>query len=168
MVALIVMALFEMGCGKHAPLPTVDAVDLERYAGQWYEIARLPNSFEAGLKCVTATYTVLENGKVGVTNRGINEETGELETAEGKARVKDENEPGQLRVVFFWPFGGDYFIIDLDDEYRYALVGAPNREYLWVLARDKQLDKAVLARLLEKAKSLGFPTERLIFPIHDC
>jgi hypothetical protein len=87
MVALMLMAFFEMGCGKHAPLPTVDAVDLERYAGQWYEIARLPNSFEAGLKCVTATYTVLENGKVGVTNRGINEETGEV--TEYRPRQRD-------------------------------------------------------------------------------
>lgn len=168
MVSILAMSLLGMSCGNHDSLPTVEKVDLERYAGTWFEIARLPNSFEDGLKCVTATYTLLDNGKVGVTNQGVNENTGKTETAEGKARVKDPSEPGQLRVVFFWPFGGDYFIIDLDADYRYALVGAPDREYLWILAREKQLDPSTLSMLLEKAKSLGFSTDKLIFPVHDC
>lgn len=168
MLAFVLLAFFGMGCGQGSPLPTVNQVDLERYAGTWFEIARLPNTFEQDLKCVTATYTVLDDGRVGVTNEGVNERTGESEIAEGKARVKDENEPGQLRVVFFWPFGGDYFIIELDNDYRFALVGAPNREYLWILAREKQLDEPVLLPLVERAKALGFPIEQLIFPAHDC
>ena len=168
MFAFVLLSFWGIGCGKGDPLPTVDQVDLERYAGTWFEIARLPNTFEEGLKCVTATYTILEDGRVGVTNKGVNERTGEAEVAEGKARVKDQNEPGQLRVVFFWPFGGDYFIIELDSDYRYALVGAPDREYLWILAREKQLDGLILAQLVERANALGFPVEQLIFPVHDC
>lgn len=168
MFTLMLLSFLGVGCGKNDPLPTVDKVDLNRYAGTWYEIARLPNTFEEGLKCVTATYTLLDDGRVGVTNKGVNESTGELDVAEGKARVPDDDFPGQLRVVFFWPFGGDYYIIDLDQDYRYALVGAPDRNYLWILGRDKALDSEILARLVDKAKELGFPTEQLIYPLHDC
>lgn len=168
MFTLMLLSLLGMGCGKNDPLPTVDKVDLNRYAGKWYEIARLPNTFEKGLKCVTATYTLLDDGRIGVTNRGINEATGAVETAEGKARVPNDEHPGELRVVFFWPFGGDYCIINLDEEYRHALVGAPDRDYLWILARDKELAPEVLTQLIDKAKGLGFPTDQLIYPLHDC
>lgn len=157
------------GCGSKEYLPTVDEVDLDRYAGLWYEIARLPNRFERNLKCVTAEYTLQDNGKIQVTNRGVNrEDPDDKSEANGTARVPDKELPGQLRVTFFWPFGGDYYIIELDENYRYAMVGAPDRKYLWILARDNALDDAITETLTKRAETLGFPVSELHFPKHDC
>ncbi len=158
------------GCGPgNAPLHTVDELDLNRYAGQWYEIARLPNRFERGLKCVTATYEVRSDGQVNVVNRGVNEDDpNQVDEATGKASVPDASKPGELRVVFFWPFGGDYFVIDLADDYSSALVGSPDRKYLWILAREPNLEPLRQDELVAMADSLGFNVQRLYFPLHDC
>ncbi len=157
------------GCGSKEYLPTVDEVDLERYAGLWYEIARLPNRFERDLKCVTAEYTLREDGKIQVTNRGVNvNDPSDRSEANGTARVPDDQFPGQLRVVFFWPFGGDYYIIELDHDYQHALIGSPDREYLWILARDSKLEDAAHEKLVKRASELGFPTSELHYPAHDC
>lgn len=166
---LIFLIGLPAGCGSKEYLPTVEEVDLERYAGLWYEIARLPNRFERNLKCVTAEYTLMDNGKIQVTNRGVDRDNPDDKSeANGTARVPDADFPGQLRVVFFWPFGGDYYLIELDENYQHALVGSPDREYLWILAREKNLDQNTLENLRNSAKELGFPVDQLHYPAHDC
>ena len=149
-------------------LPTVEKVDLVRYAGLWYEIARLPNSFEKGLECVTANYTLKPNGKVGVLNKGFSAKKGAFKSSKGTAWRPDEKFPGRLKVSFFWPFSGNYYIIALDEDYSYALVGDPSRKYLWVLARTTELDEGIYSDLMEKARSLGFDTGEVMQIKHDC
>ncbi len=150
-------------------LSTVEQVDIEKYAGRWYEIARLPNSFEKGLKCVTATYTLKDNGKIEVLNRGFSSGAkGKWKTARGTARVPDRKYPGRLKVTFFWPFAGDYYILVLDEQYQYALVGDPSRKYLWVLARSKSLDQDTYTRLMERAKKDGFDIQQVLQVEQDC
>ena len=117
-------------------LETVQNVDLNRYAGKWYEIARLPNRFEKGLVCVTAEYVMRDDGKIKVINKGHKEENiQETDIATGKAWQPDPKEPGRLKVQFFWPFSGKYYIFHLDEEnYQYVMVGDPSRKYFWILS----------------------------------
>lgn len=149
-------------------LPTVDQVDMNRYAGLWYEIARLPNSFEKGLECVTANYILKANGKIGVLNKGYSAKKEAFKTAKGKAWLPDDNYPGRLKVSFFWPFAGDYYIISLDKDYTYALVGDPSRKYLWVLSRAKELNDVTYSELMETARVHGFEIDKMIRIQHDC
>jgi apolipoprotein D and lipocalin family protein len=152
-----------------APLPTQDWVDLSRYAGTWYEIARLPNRFQE--KCaggVRATYALRDDGRVTVTNECRTKEGG-ITRAVGVARRAERDGPAsRLKVRFapailsFLPFvWGDYWIVALDRDYRYAVVGEPSRKYLWILARDPTLDPAAYDRLVAGARDLGFDTSRL-------
>ncbi|RCV91521.1 lipocalin family protein [Billgrantia montanilacus] len=135
---------------------------LERYLGQWYEIARFDHSFERGLDCVTADYTLRDDGGVRVINRGVNLETGEEDEAEGRAYFVRDESVAHLKVSFFGPFYGGYNVLVLDDEYRWALVSGPTRDYLWILARDPQLDPAVYRKLVEDAERMAFPVGELI------
>ena len=140
----------------------VQSVDLTRYAGQWYEIARLPNSFQK--KCadsVTANYTIRADGKIEVINR-CRKASGEYATAKGKAKIVDKKTNAKLKVTFFWPFYGDYWILDLGPNYEYAVVGEPDRKYLWILSRSPRMDETILRQLLEKMAAKGFNTERMI------
>jgi apolipoprotein D and lipocalin family protein len=151
---------------RKGELEVVGAVDLTRYAGRWYEIARLPNRFEK--KCadsVTATYTLRSDGKVDVVNR-CRKANGEYTTAKGKARIVDKKTNAKLKVTFFWPFYGDYWILDLGSNYEYAVVGAPNRDYLWILSRTPQLDEELYQRLLREMATRGFATDRMIRTSH--
>ena len=149
-------------------LQPIQGFELERYLGRWYEIARLDHSFERGLERVTATYSLRDDGGVKVLNRGYNPAETEWGEAEGKAYYVGEPDVGQLKVSFFGPFYGGYNIIALDKKnYRYALVAGPDRSYLWILARDPVLDQAVLDRLVETAKQMGFDTDQLIWVKHD-
>ena len=148
--------------GQRPNLEVVPHVDLNRYVGRWYEIARLPNRFEK--KCtdsVTATYRLLTDGKVEVVNR-CRKSSGDYTTATGKAKVVDKTTNAKLKVTFFWPFYGDYWILDLGDNYEYAVVGAPNRKYLWFLSRDRQMDEALYQSLQAKMAARGFKTEQMI------
>jgi apolipoprotein D and lipocalin family protein len=146
---------------KH-DLPVVKSIDLNKYAGKWYEIARLPNKFEEGLECVTANYTLLENGKVEVLNQGhLVTNHSKIKSAKGKAYIPDKTESGKLKVTFFWPFYGDYWIIDLGEDYEFALVGDPSRKYLWILCRQKKIDEKNYLRLLESAKMNGFDISKI-------
>jgi len=147
---------------RKGELEVVGAVDLSRYAGRWYEIARLPNRFEK--KCgdsVTATYTLRSDGKVDVVNR-CRKANGEYTTARGKAKIVDKKTNAKLKVTFFWPFYGDYWILDLGPNYEYAVVGAPNRDYLWILSRTPQLNEQLYQRLLREMATRGFATGRMI------
>lgn len=148
-------------------LQVVPKVDLNRYQGRWYEIARLPNRFER--KCVsdvTATYSLKPDGKVRVVNE-CREADGGRNVADGTAKVRDKNGPNsRLRVTFFWPFYGDYQIMQLDPEYRWVLVGTPDRKYLWILSRTPKLEKPVIDRLLGAAKTQGFNVSPTIYVKH--
>ena len=142
---------------------TVENVDLNKYMGVWYEIARFDHRFERGLVGVTATYTLREDGKITVLNKGYkNSLNGKLKQTRGKARVPDKSQPGKLKVTFFI-FGADYFILELDTlNYQYSLVGSSSMNYLWILGRSPQMDDKTYSMLIEKAKARGYKTEDLI------
>lgn len=155
-LAILAAAALPAACAApQAPLPTVAAVDLDRYLGVWYEIARLPNRFQA--MCVSDTQARYRRvgDAVSVLNQ-CRDAAGRTETADGVARVVDGSGGAKLRVSFFRPFYGDYWILDLDPDYRWALVGEPGRDYAWILARQPTLDAATLERLLARAATLGF------------
>jgi apolipoprotein D and lipocalin family protein len=145
-------------------LQAVASVDLKRYAGTWYEIASYPNSFQRGCVATTATYAALLNDKIRVVNQCRKERLdGDVVTAEGKAWVVDSSTSAKLKVSFFWPFSGDYWIIDLGENYEYAVVGHPDRKYLWVLSRSPQMEAATYERILERLeKKHSYDTKRLV------
>ena len=169
---VIVMASTFVQAGDKAqqPLRVVPSIDLSRYAGQWYEVARLPNRFEK--KCardVTATYTVLKDNQIKVVNQ-CRKDNGEMSVAEGRARLAKKDGPNtKLKVRFapsflsFLPFvWGDYWIIGLAPDYSYAVVGEPNRKYLWVLSRTPQMDATKLQELIDHAAAQGYDVSKLI------
>ncbi len=138
-------------------LQVVPYVNIERYLGKWYEIALYPNWFEEGCFSSTAFYEKLKDGRIKVTNRcRMHGPNGELNEAIGYADIADSKTNAKLKVQFFWPFKGNYWIIDLDKEYQYAIVSEPNRQYLWILSRSPSLDTQVLEALKEKISSKGF------------
>ena len=167
---LILMSLFSFFSSP--PITGVKAtgyVDLNRYTGTWYEIARFPNSFERGLKCVTATYTLRDDGRITVLNKGHKvDEPAVVKQSEGIAWVPDKTYPAKLKVRFFWPFSGDYWILSLDPSYRFALVGDPSLKYLWVLSRTKTLEDADYRQLLRSAKENGFDISKLMLVEQNC
>jgi apolipoprotein D and lipocalin family protein len=144
--------------------PIVKNVDLKRYVGVWYEIARLDHSFERNLVGVTATYTLQPNGKIQVLNQGyLYSLNGKHKKAKGIAKVPDPNVTGHLKVSFFRPFYADYFIMNLDEQtYDWALIGSNSMKYLWILSRKPKLDPVVLKNLIKEAKALGYDTDKLI------
>ena len=147
------------------PLATVAKVDLTRYAGLWHEIARIPNRFQT--RCawgVTADYAVRADGRINVVNRCY-DGSGKVEEAQGLARVEDTASNARLKVSFFsilgWrPVWGDYWIIGLGDNYEYALVGAPGRNYGWILARERKLDESTLKKIFTQLREQGYDPER--------
>jgi apolipoprotein D and lipocalin family protein len=146
-----------------APLTVVPSVDLVRYAGKWYEIARLPAWFQRACQSdTTATYTLRPDGKITVLNE-CRQADGRMKAARGTAKLASASGPNtKLRVTFFWPFYGDYWIIDLDPDYRWAVVGEPGRKYFWILARQPQLDESTLNAILERARQQGYDLSPLI------
>jgi lipocalin len=144
-------------------------IDLNRYTGTWYEIARFPNSFERGLKCVTATYTLRDDGRITILNKGHKIENPSLvKQSQGIAWVPDKAYPAKLKVRFFWPFSGDYWILALDPSYRFVLVGDSSLKYLWILSRTKTMEESDYRHLLDKAKENGFDISKLILVEQDC
>ncbi len=154
--------------GMPDKIKPVQPFELQRYLGTWYEIARLDHSFERGLSHVTANYSMREDGGVKVINRGYSEENKKWESAEGKAYFVDKTDIAHLKVSFFGPFYGSYVVFELEKEnYHYALISGPDKDYFWILARQPQIDPALLQSLIEKAKSLGFATDKLIMVNHS-
>lgn len=138
--------------------------EIERYLGTWYEIARLDHRFERGLSRVSANYSKRADGGIDVLNRGYNEATGEWKSSVGRAYLLSSAQTASLKVTFFWPFYAGYHVIELDQQdYSYALVSGPDRDYLWILSRTPKLDKTVIQKLVDKANELGFVTDDLIF-----
>ena len=159
---LLVLLLFPLSVFGANSLPVVEKVDLNRYLGKWHEIARLPMFFERNcISDVTAEYSLRPDGKIGVLNQ-CRQKDGTLSTASGTARVVDQSTNAKLKVSFFWPFFGDYWILELGPNYEYAMVGEPSRKYLWILSRQPNLDEDTYLKLVTKAKLLGFNTSQLI------
>ena len=138
------------------PLQTVQQVDLKRYLGQWYEIARYPNRFQKGCLESSASYALRDDGDIEVLNRCKDSEDGRQRQAKGHAWVVDSVSNAKLKVSFFWPFRGDYWIIELGREYEYAVIGTPNRKYFWILSRARTMDDTLYAAILQRAKQQGF------------
>lgn len=144
------------------PLAVVPGVDLSRYAGKWYEIAKYPNRFQRGCAGATAEYTLAPDGKrVDVVNRCREIESGKERSVRGKARVVDPATNAKLSVTFFWPFSGDYWILAVGEEYEYAVVGTPDRKYLWFLARTETIGDDLYGRLVDMARAGGFDPARI-------
>lgn len=165
MKALSSLALLASSLGavqaQTGPVRTVDHVDLQRYAGTWYELGRMPNRFEK--KCardVTANYR-LDGDTVAVTNSCVKED-GSRTDAHGKAKIVDKATNAKLKVTFFWPFYGDYWILGLDPEYRWAVVGTPDRKYLWLLSRTKTLTPDQKARAMQVIQQNGYSPTSLV------
>lgn len=151
---------------KQPELRTVAQVDLDRYAGKWYEIARYPNRFQKDCAGNTsATYTLRPNGTVQVINECRTAE-GKIRRAVGTAKVTDKNSNSKLKVTFFWPFYGKYWIVELGPSYDYAVVGEPSRKYVWILSRTPQMDPALYERLLNKISESGYDPAKLIRTAH--
>jgi len=157
---VLALLLGSMFLAAAEPLPVVPQVDLARYMGTWHEVARLPNRFQRGCGCTSATYTLREDGRVSVLNQCRT--PGKNKAVRGWAKVVDRSTNAKLKVTFFWPFFGDYWVLALDPDYRWVLVGTPNRKYLWVLSRTPRLEEATLQGLLERAQTLGFDTSRIL------
>jgi apolipoprotein D and lipocalin family protein len=122
----------------------VKELDIEKYLGKWYEIARYDHKFERGLVGVTASYSFRDDGKIKVVNAGFKETlNGQKSEAIGKAKIPDPNVPSKLKVSFFWFFYGDYFVFELDENYQWAVIGSSTDKYLWILSRTPQLDETV-------------------------
>lgn len=145
------------------PVQTVAHVDLSRYLGTWYEIANFPQSFQRGCTATTATYTLRADGGIDVLNRCRKGSIdGEEKSALGRARVVDRATNAKLEVSFFRPFWGDYWIMDLSDDYSYAVVGHPGRDYLWILARTPTMAEATYQGIVERLRAQGYETSRLV------
>lgn len=147
---------------------TVPRVDLERYAGKWYEIARLPNRFQSDCAGATAEYELRDDGKVSVVNTCY-KENGTVRDVKGTAKPIDETNArlvvrfdGLFFKLFSWLIKPNYWVLDLDSDYRYAVVGTPDLEYLWVLSRTPRMDEVTYERLLEKAAGQGFEVARIL------
>ncbi|HWQ89297.1 MAG TPA: lipocalin family protein [Desulfitobacteriaceae bacterium] len=142
-------------------IPPICDIDITRYLGTWYEIARLPHAFEKGLDNVTAAYTLKSDGKIEVINTGF--KNGEKKIAKGVAWIPDKSCPGKLLVSFFRPFKSLYKIIKLDEEnYSYAVVTSSIKDYLWILSREPKISDELFNNLISYASSLGFDASKII------
>lgn len=135
--------------------------DVRRFMGKWYEIARYDHRFEKGMTHVTATYSLQENGSIKVKNEGY--KNGKHKEVEGRAKQPNLVDPGKLKVSFFLWFYSDYYVLDIDPDYRYVLIGSSSDKYLWIMSRDKTLSKEKQAELLDKLRVRGYDTEKLLF-----
>lgn len=145
---------------------TITQLNLQRYMGKWYEIARYDHRFERGLQGVTAEYSFREDGKIKVQNCGYKENlNGKKKCSTGKARLPKDGQSGKLEVAFFLSIYSDYNILELSEDYEWALIGSSTDKYLWILSRTPHLAPEILSQILEKARLRGYDTNRLIYPI---
>ena len=160
-VIFIALVAVVAGCvsGPKVDNTPVAALDLNRYLGEWYEIARFDHSFERGVEKAKANYTLNEDGTIKVVNSGIKD--GKPKTAIGKGKRTDT--PALLRVSFFGPFYADYRVMMIDEGYTFALVGSGSADYLWMLSRTRDLPDSTKSELLSEAKRRGYDTDKLIW-----
>ena len=165
-ILALILTLTLAACSTAPPdgVRPVTSFDIDRYLGRWYEIARLDHSFERGMSDVSATYQLQDDGSVKVINRGYDTQRQAWKEAIGRALFIGDSGTASLKVSFFGPFYGGYHVIALDQQdYRWALVSGPDRDYLWILARDKTLPADIREQLVSQARRLGFATDQLIW-----
>ena len=162
---IVILALLLAGCvGIPNHIRPVTNFKVERYLGQWYEIARLDHSFERDLRNVTAEYSLRDDGGINVINRGYLASENKWQQADGKAYFVEDPNQGHLKVSFFEPIYASYIVFELDHaNYQYALITGPDKSYLWLLARQPKIDDTLKKVLITKAASLGFDTSQLVF-----
>jgi len=162
-IFLLLFALLTACTGTPEGVKVVSGFEADKYLGSWYEIVRLDHSFERGLEQVSATYSMREDGGIKVINRGYDLKKKEWKEAVGKAYFVETPDVGKLKVSFFGPFYGAYNIIELDKSgYQYVMLCGPDKSYFWILSRTPQLADPIKKHLIEKAKELGFETDKLI------
>lgn len=166
-ITLILTAfLFLHACkaqNKMIDKTVVKTLDIEKYLGDWYEIARFDHSFERGLVGVKASYSLREDGKIKVVNSGYKETLdGEKSESIGKAKIPNPNIPSKLKVSFFWFFYGDYFVLELDKDYNWAVIGSSSDKYLWILSRTPQMNDGLYQQILKGLTQRGYDVNQLI------
>jgi apolipoprotein D and lipocalin family protein len=165
---LFMFGVIGMSAAEDKPLTTVPSVDLRKYMGRWYEIAAFPQRFEKGCHCTVAEYS-MEKDFVRVINTCRKDTPdGKVSQARGKAFVVKGSNNAKLRVQFFWPFRGDYWIIDLAEDYSYAVVGAPGRDYLWILCRTPQMDEGLYQEIVKRCADKAFDIGKLVRTDQTC
>jgi len=150
------------------PPDTVEQVDLKRYSGKWYEIASFPAPFQKDCYCTTATYADKEDYVEVLNACRKGSPTGPLEVARANANPVPDTGNAQLKVQFFWPFKGDYWVVALDPDYRYAMVGHPAKKYLWILSRTPAMDEGTYQSLVAVARSKGYEVDKLRRAVQTC
>lgn len=140
---------------------TIETLDVARFMGKWYEIARYDHRFEKDMTNVSATYTLLDNGRIEVLNAGY--KNGEYKEIKGKAKQPNPDDPGKLKVSFFLWFYSDYYILDIAPDYSHVIIGSSTDKYLWIMSREPVLPDKVLSELIEKIRKRGYDTDRLVF-----
>lgn len=164
LISALVCMVFGCAAQAYPPLPVVERVDISRYMGVWHEIARYPNRFQEGCYGSFAEYSLNANGTVKVINRCRDgSPDGEMKEAEGIAKIVDTGTNAKLKVSFFRPFYGNYWIIELGESYEYVVVSEPKRKYLWILARTPQMEQQQLQGIFERLTEKGFDTKKLLF-----
>ena len=156
---LILFSFMNTTISDAQELKTVSSVDFKKYSGTWYEIASFPQHFQKGCECTTAEYTPTDKGYVTVENRC--KKNGKESYIKGKAFVDKNSGNAKLKVQFFWPFKGKYWIIDLADNYSYAVISHPNKKYLWILSRKPKLDEEVYNGIITRLKEKGIDLTEL-------
>jgi len=168
---LLILLYVVSGNAYCQKLETVQSVDLDKYLGLWYEIASFPAGFQKGCRCSTAEYQKVPNRKyIRVINKclKIKSSGSKMSFAKGKAFIVKGSGNARLRVQFLWPFRGDYYIIELDEEYRYVVVGHPGRKYLWILSREPYMGTEMYSMLMERVKNQGYDISHLQKTKQNC
>lgn len=151
---------------KSDDVTVVTPFDTMRYLGRWYEIARLDFRYEKNLDNTTAHYSLNKDNSIKVVNQGWNYVKEEWEVAEGKAKPRKKN-TGALKVSFWGPFYDEYNVVEITNDYQYALVFGKNTDYMWILSREKTMPEIVRQYFVLKAQSFGYNTDKLVWPEHD-
>jgi len=149
------------------PLRTAENVELDKYMGKWYDIAHFPATFLNGCENITAKYSMSDKNYVKVFNRCVKVKNGKVKTINGKAFIVDGSNNSKLRVQFFWPIRADYWIIYVDENYEYAAIGGPSRDYAWILARTPDPDEKMVSALTDTLEKNGFDISKLERTVHD-
>jgi len=160
---ILVSIIIPVYNNEYNDLEVVDYVDFNSYMGTWYEIARLPNSFEKGMICIKSDYSLRDDGRINILNTGRAEKNPtKIRELKGIAWVPDKRFIAKLKVRYQWPLSGDYWIIDIGKNYEYAMVGTPSRRYFWILSRTREMDEKLYNKLIVKAGRKGFNISKIV------